>query len=65
MAITVNPVKQAQYVMNKDVGEDFCEEMHTLDNTLITDGMARGNFVKELTKYGAEVGYFDFEQTDS
>ena len=26
--------------------------------------MVRGNLVKELTKYGAEVGYFDFDGRD-
>jgi len=26
--------------------------------------MVRGNLVKELTKYGADVGYFNFENSD-
>jgi len=26
--------------------------------------MVRGNLVKELTKYSAEVGYFDFDTTE-
>lgn len=38
--------------------------MDPLVNTLTTDGMVRGNLVKEINKYGAEVGYFDFENSD-
>ena len=26
--------------------------------------MVRGSLVRELTKYGAEVGYFNFDNTD-
>ena len=50
--------------MNKSSNEEFCEDLDPLVNTLTTDGMVRGNLVKELTKYGAEVGYFDFDNTD-
>lgn len=50
--------------MNTDSDEEFCEDMDPLVNTLTTDGMVQGRLVKELTKYGAEVGYFDFENSD-
>jgi len=38
--------------------------MDPLVNQLKTNTMVRGNLVKELTKYGAEVGYFNFENSD-
>ena len=64
MVVTVNPTKQATKVLNLSASEEYCEEMDPLVNVLTTNGMVRGNLVKELTAYGAEVGYFDFENGD-
>ena len=64
MVVTVNQLKVATQTFNPDTDEEFCEDMDPLVNTLRTDGMVRGNLVKELTKYSAEVGYFDFDGTD-
>ena len=64
MVVTVNPIKQATKTLNTNTNEDYCEEMDPLVNVLTTDGMVRGNLVKEMTKYSAEVGYFDFENND-
>ena len=65
MAITVNSLRSAQEFYVADVEEEFCEQLDPLVNQLKTDGMIRGNLVREMTKYGAEVGYFDFENTDN
>lgn len=64
MAVTVHPLKLASKSFSPDTEEEFCEDMDPLVNQLQTNGMVRGNLVKELTKYGAEVGYFDFDGRD-
>ena len=64
MIITVSPLKTASKTFSPDVEENFCEDIDPLVNHLRTDGMVQGHLVRELTKYGAEVGYFDFESTD-
>ncbi len=38
--------------------------MDPLVNQLKTNSMVRGHLVRELTKYGAEVGYFNFDNSD-
>ena len=64
MVITVHPIKQATKVMNLRPEEELCEEVDPLVNSLTTDGMVQGHLVREISRYGAEVGYFDFENTD-
>jgi len=61
MLVTVHPTTNADKMFHPDVDETFCEDMDPLVNTLVVDGMVRANLTKELTKYGAEVGYFDFD----
>lgn len=61
MVVTVHPIKQATKVMNLRPDEELCEEVDPLVNSLTTDGMVQGKLVREISKYGAEVGYFDFE----
>ena len=64
MAVTMHPVKSATKLFSPDSEEEFCENPDPLVNQLKKDGMVRGNLVKELTKYSAEVGYFDFDSSD-
>ena len=65
MVVTVSPVKTATKIYDPNTDENFCEEQDPLVNQLKKDGMVRGNLVKDLTKYEAEVGYFDLESDGS
>ena len=62
--ITISPLTTADKLYNPDEEENFCMETDPLVNILKTDGMVRGNLVKELSRYNSEVGYFDFDGTD-
>lgn len=64
MIITVHPTASASLMFHSDVEEMFCEEMDPMVNTLRVEGMVRANLTKELSSYGAEVGYFDFDGND-
>ena len=65
LVVTVSPLKTATKIYDPNSDENFCEDQDPLVNQLRMDGMVRGNLVKELTAYGAEVGYFDLESTNA
>ena len=64
MMITMHPTKSADKIFPQDIEEEFCGDMDPLVNQLKTNSMVRGHLVRELTKYGAEVGYFNFDNSD-
>ena len=48
-------------LLNMDHEESYCESNDPLKNQLRLDSLVRSDLVRELTDFGTEVGYFDFE----
>ncbi len=61
MFVEVHPVKTATKLLNMDREEGYCESIDPLKNSLRLDALVRGDLVREITDFGTEVGYFDFE----
>lgn len=61
LAVTVSPLKTATEFFSPDPEEEFCENLTPLGNQLQVGQISTGFIFRELTAYGAEVGYFDLE----